>query len=881
MKNFYSRSKAAVFILFVAFSLPLPIFSGLVVSMHAQTVRYVKQTATGTGNGSSWANASADFQAMIDASAVNDQVWVAAGIYKPTVAFDLDGNGATARENTFYLNRNIKIYGGFVGTEIAIAQRPPFSLNTGTILSGDIGVVADSTDNAYHVMIIDATTANGNIDNTCIIDGLTFVRGIADNTTNGGLHRGGGGLQTRAAAGLLCSPKVQRTGFTNNFGRSGGAYAHFSGASNILFSDCIFDNNAALNVGGAVCVLASTLPISAFMYKNCSFTNNKTTLVATTNGTGGALYASGEIDYGGFTADSCTFVNNTANYGGGIISFINATVQNSRFTNNKAHVNGGAIVARNNSSITVLPMNLNFSNLSFTENKAAFQGGAVDLYLNKNRTIINFTNTNFTDNSLIDTLYNYGGAVQLSIEESGTYGTLNVTGCTFSNNKNKSVLTTASSFGGALYTWANNNARLTTTITNSTFSANKATRGGSITKQSNVGTKNIMYLHNSTFLRDTASRGASVYSVNDKGDDGMQISNCAFNENVSTFSGAVYKISVGGAGKDTIPSFIENCKFVANKSYVGGAVGMRTQKATDTLTIRNTLFHANKADFAGAVYAIASDSSNCSITMANNVFTKNTAVLAGGAVEMHTIGLRPTLTSMATNNTYYGNSAPLGGAVYTYKDTSAATQNVTFSNTIHNSILWQNGDGIYNNNNANTSIYNSIVDDGTPNSSITYPVGTVGSNNKDLYPAFADSTNLKGADNTWFTADDGLALTAASPAINQGNNIYAVGTQDCTLSPRIYNRTVDMGAYEYQSVVSTDNMSKQSTFIIFPNPSETGVFTLQGKTFERTDVTVTNTLGQTVAAIIQNNQLNLSQLPSGVYFVRIAGENTTIRVVKS
>ena len=62
-------------------------------SLLAQTIRYVKPTATGTGNGSSWANASGDLQAMINASSANDQVWVASGVYKPT--------GTTARNISF------------------------------------------------------------------------------------------------------------------------------------------------------------------------------------------------------------------------------------------------------------------------------------------------------------------------------------------------------------------------------------------------------------------------------------------------------------------------------------------------------------------------------------------------------------------------------------------------------------------------------------------------------------------------------------------------------------------------------------------------------------------------------------------------------------
>ena len=62
-------------------------------------VRYVKQG--GTGNGSTWGNASGDLQAMINASGAGDQVWVAQGTYN---------NGS------FVMKNGVEILGGFPNT---------------------------------------------------------------------------------------------------------------------------------------------------------------------------------------------------------------------------------------------------------------------------------------------------------------------------------------------------------------------------------------------------------------------------------------------------------------------------------------------------------------------------------------------------------------------------------------------------------------------------------------------------------------------------------------------------------------------------------------------------------------------------------------------
>lgn len=88
----------------------------------ASRIRYVKQD--GTGDGTSWDNASGDLQAMIDrlAESGNGQrgeVWVAAGEYEPLAQL-MPGTGYSA---SFRMRDGISVYGGFVGGETSKTVR--------------------------------------------------------------------------------------------------------------------------------------------------------------------------------------------------------------------------------------------------------------------------------------------------------------------------------------------------------------------------------------------------------------------------------------------------------------------------------------------------------------------------------------------------------------------------------------------------------------------------------------------------------------------------------------------------------------------------------------------------------------------------------------
>jgi hypothetical protein len=103
---------------------------------------YVKSDAAGAGTGASWANAYPDLQSALAAAQWNDQIWVAAGPYKPTTGAD--------RTVSFVLTQGVALYGGFTGVETELADRDWVAHET--ILSGNIGLPDATRDNSYHVV---------------------------------------------------------------------------------------------------------------------------------------------------------------------------------------------------------------------------------------------------------------------------------------------------------------------------------------------------------------------------------------------------------------------------------------------------------------------------------------------------------------------------------------------------------------------------------------------------------------------------------------------------------------------------------------------------------------------------------------------------------
>lgn len=329
----------------------LMLAAGMLLSGATATAatRYV--APGGSGDGSSWATAMSDLQEAINASDAGDQVWVAAGVYKPTEL--IKTNKATSK--AFKMKDGVSLYGGFEGTETTLDQRKtgdkPYDMLNPTILSADDDVadewtrgydgvtsvwgwvyegnnnITGTSKNSSHVLYSAAT-----LEVPTVIDGFTLTGANANVAT---AKPSGGAVYAPGKVTVNnCRIVENSVYFTaeandcNSYGAgvylNGGsiancyiarAYAHSSYGSGIgggvyvidgTVENCVFEDCVATDGGGAVYMRDSSL-------KNC-------TISGCYGSKGGAIYNNGG------TIDGATIIDCRALHGGGI--FNAGTVKN-------------------------------------------------------------------------------------------------------------------------------------------------------------------------------------------------------------------------------------------------------------------------------------------------------------------------------------------------------------------------------------------------------------------------------------------------------------------------------------------------------------------------------------------------------------------------
>lgn len=308
----------------------------------ATRIRYVKPTATGTGDGSSWDNASGDLQKMIDELAESTpsqtgEVWVAAGTYTPQSQL-ISG---TAYSASFRMRDGISVYGGFAGTESSKLDRDrpkkegamPWDFTNQTILEaayynhGDLAWTNNKwtlTSDSRHVVWFAPMSGGTAFANVTTLDGVTIQGGYAQGGTGQDdfLTDRGAGVYMDGANAYLSNCIVRENYATGN---GGGVYLKNGRVQTSL----IYNNNADAD-GGAVYVENRGLVYRSMLTNNSAL-----------NGAGVYLYngaeaSSDDPDHPEYLIlSTCVVSNNTVRGNGAVYCDKGGVLMQNTITNNE------------------------------------------------------------------------------------------------------------------------------------------------------------------------------------------------------------------------------------------------------------------------------------------------------------------------------------------------------------------------------------------------------------------------------------------------------------------------------------------------------------------------------------------------------------------
>jgi hypothetical protein len=220
---------------------------GVQGSVAVAGVIYVDAGATGTGDGSTWANAVPSLRTALMLSLPGDELWLAAGTYHAPFT----GGIATA-----FGIQGRSVYGGFLGGETQRGERDWYA-NTTTLDGQDLQRVVHVSDTASAPGIMDGVTITGGYRGSTDEGGGVFVGVSWDQgvrivnclIVGNNAWRGGGLVLSPGGSGSLEIVNCIITGNNAGFGGGAGLYCHDSGLAAPSMIGCIVYANAV--PGGA------------------------------------------------------------------------------------------------------------------------------------------------------------------------------------------------------------------------------------------------------------------------------------------------------------------------------------------------------------------------------------------------------------------------------------------------------------------------------------------------------------------------------------------------------------------------------------------------------------------------------------------------------
>ncbi|MDR3705833.1 MAG: choice-of-anchor Q domain-containing protein [Paludibacteraceae bacterium] len=344
---------------------------------------------------------------------------------------------------------------------------------------------------------------------------------------------------------------------------------------------------------------------------------------------------------------------------------------------------------------------------------------------------------------------------------------------------------------------------------------------------------NFLTLNNCFFTDNKADKIAGAIDNIGK----LTINNCVFNNNICSSYGAGAIINDGEI-KISNTTFISNKTEVVNSStsYVPSAGALYNRQGT--LTINNCLFKGNQGDVSGGLL------NRGSANVVNCLFTGNTSI------------------DFKNQGTIFNFN--LGS--YDVGSTSLTIVNTTITNNV--------GKGIYND--QTIRLYNSIVTNNNATQDIyNDSIGTITANNNLIGTsnvALSANGNILNTD-PLFVGNGDFSLQKSSPAINAGDNSFidtSLINIDLANNRRISDKTIDLGAYEFQNKSADIPINYNDNLRIY---SRNQTIYIENAS---SPISVYNVMSQ---LITRGTNTQFTVPVAGVYIVRV-GDKTQKIIVK-
>ncbi|WP_147676232.1 T9SS type A sorting domain-containing protein [Algibacter pacificus] len=329
--------------------------------------------------------------------------------------------------------------------------------------------------------------------------------------------------------------------------------------------------------------------------------------------------------------------------------------------------------------------------------------------------------------------------------------------------------------------------------------------------------------------------------------ENLSIKNCTFKNNYSN------DFLIKGFGlKDNFKLY--NVSFTNNVSVGQSIILLHVDRFNEIYAnFTNVLFANNETKFSIInAYRIPNGSftnfRELHLTLTNNSFINNNVVNTNNTSygQCVIMGSENTWGQLFINNSiFFGNT--LNG-VFADRDISYGTQGNDYALTIKNSIVETSNNG--------------------------------GASGRLSAPSFTSVQDLDPSTVSLHLDAEYKPMSASNYILDQGNNsLYdtsAFGDLDLAGNDRIFNSSIDLGAFEYDSTLGiNDVVLNKDTVKLYPNPVSDRLFITSEELIESVSIYTIN--GQLVKQSNTTiNGIDVSNLSSGLYLLNIKSNSTSL-----